>query len=144
MSRQIIRGELFDRSLEMYVPEELPSESIKKYVRKATLSAGGNLASHQLGLRARTEGGTYDIVGRLTKLTVAASKEAEFYLVDRDGTFDSVYLESKGQVRDYGSPKEPLAVVKGTFRITMGSQTAGTYITAFEIQKYIPGTLAIA
>jgi hypothetical protein len=138
------RKQIFDPSIEDYVVEELPTESIKKYRRVSGPSSYRTVASYTgLGMQRREEGGSFDCIGRITRLSVIASGAIEFYLIDRSGTFDDIYLPSAGRDLALGEPNAPIYNVKGTFKITIGSVASGTYAAAFELIKRIPGTFTV-
>lgn len=144
----IFRKQSFDPTLEEYVREELPTETIKKWNQQKAVCSAKTLSSYTgLGKKRRPEevGGSEDVVGRITRLGIRSSGVMEFWLVDRGGTFEGLYLEAAGQQILLGEPTAPLYVAKGTLKVIIGSQsTRGTHEVSYEIIKAIRGTLTVA
>ena len=131
---QVQRMQIYDPAREEFLDEELPTVTVKGAGRATSVQAGTALGSYT-GLEG---GGT---VMRLTYLRVAASKEAEFFLKDRDGTFDYPYLEAAGAEVTQGGPTTPIHVVKGTFEIGLQVLgTSGTFWCAYEGLVQFRGT----
>jgi len=107
-----------------WVPEEIPTVTVKKANRYSTMGANAALSSY-------TPSGTAYL--RLTYLRTTATGAIETALVDRDGTLDIVYLEAAGAEVIQGNPKAPIHTLKGTFKVyNVGSVGAGTYAVAWE------------
>lgn len=141
----IFREQQFDPTIEDYVDVEMPTETIKKFRRVSGPSSHRTIASYTgLGNQKREEGGSFDCIGRVTRITINSTRGTlEFHLVDRSGTFDEVLMVTAGRVTLQGYPSAPICNVKGTFKVTMGSVTAGTFTAAFELLKRIPGTFTV-
>jgi len=134
MEVQVHRKEVYDPSTTKYEREELPTVSVKGYGRNIHVGAGSALATFSwLG------GGTEM---RLTHYRVSASTvPIEFYLRDRGGTFDIIYLESKGAEVGHAGPADPLHVVRGTFEMgLLNTGTAGTFVASYEGVVRFSGT----
>lgn len=140
----IVRKEIYDPSIEDYIEEQLPTETIKKFGRVSGPSSYRTIASYTgLGYQPREEGGSFDCVGRIIRLGVNARGTCEVYLIDRNGTLDAIVFTASGREFRHGRPIAPLYNVMGTFKVTMGSVNAGTYTAAFELLKRIPGTFTV-
>jgi len=127
------RKEIYDPAFTDYVPEELPTVSVKGAGRARNVAADAAIATYT-GLG----GGT---VMRLTYLRIAADGAQEFYMKDRDGTFDYPYLEAAGAEVTLGAPDAPIHIVKGTFEIGCSRVgTAGTFIASYEGMVRFQGT----
>ena len=124
---QAQRKKIYDPAFEEFVDEELPTVSVKGAGRTRGVGSGTEVA---LASYTGLGGGT---VMRVTYLRVAAKEACEFYLKDRDGTFDYPYLEAAGAEVTLGAPYAPIHVVKGTFEIGLvNGGTQGTFIAAYE------------
>lgn len=122
---QVQRKQIYNPAWEEFVDEELPTVSVKDAHRLSGVGHPGSAL-----VRKTLSGGT---VMRLTYLRVAAGAETEFFLRDRDGTFDYPYLEAAGAEVLLGAPNEPIHVVKGSFVMGLqGSYASGTRIAAYE------------
>ena len=126
MNMQVHRKEIYDPSTTNYEREELPTITVKGYGREIHVGAGSALATFT-GLGGGTE-------MRLTHYRVSASTvPTEFYLSDRSGTFDIIYIESKGAEVAHAGPMDPLHVVRGTFEMgLLNTGTAGTFVASYE------------
>ena len=126
METQMQRKEVYDPSTTKYEREELPTVTVKGYRRAIQVGAGSALATYT-GLGGGTE-------MRVTHYRVSSSTvPIEFYLRDRGGTFDVIYLETKGAEVAHAGPMDPLHVVRGTFEIgLLNTGTAGTFIASYE------------
>lgn len=139
------RQEIYDPQIEDYVKVEIPTESIKKFRRLSGPHSATILASYTgLGMRPRAEGGSFDANGRVVRLSLTADRATEFFLVDRNGTFDAPFLPASGRDITLGQPTAPLYNVKGTFKVIVGTASAGTVTAGFELMKHIPGTFTIS
>ena len=122
---QVQRKQIYDASWEEFVDEELPTVSVKDAHRVSGVGHPGSAL-----VRKTLSGGT---VMRLTYLRVAAGAETEFFLCDRDGTFDYPFLEAAGDEVLQGAANAPVHVVKGSFVMGVyGSYASGTRIAAYE------------
>ncbi len=120
---EVQRKKIYDPAFEEFVDEELPTVSVKDAKRFTGNTSGTVL------LRRTMSGGT---VMRLTYVAFRASGETEFYMSDRNGTFDYPYLEAAGAEIWSGGPDNP-RVVKGTFVMgILGSYASGTWTAAYE------------
>lgn len=121
---EVRRREIFDPSQQEYRREELPTVTVKDATRLRGCSAGGTLLVKDLG--AGTE-------MRLTFYRISAGTPTEFFMADRDGTFDCPFLEARGAEVGLGAPNEPIHVVRGTYSIGLiNAGAAGTFIAAYE------------
>ena len=121
---QVQRKKIYDPSFEEFVNEELPTVSIKDVKRLTGVIPAGTAL-----LRRTFSGGT---AMRLTYVAFRASAETEFFMRDREGTFDYPFLEAAGGEVWSGGPNEP-RVVEGSFVIGIqGSYASGTRVAAYE------------
>ena len=114
---EIQRKEIYDPAFEEFVDVELPTVSIKDAARVAHEDAGGTL------LERTFSGGT---VMRITFLRFTAGAAQEFFMQDRNGTFDYPYLEAAGVETMLGEPMAPIHVVEGTFKIGASGSFGGS------------------
>ena len=134
METHIQRKEVYNPSTTKYEREELPTVTVKGYGREIHVGAGSALATFT-GLGGGTE-------MRLTHYRVSSSTvPIEFYLRDRGGTFDIIYLETKGAEVAHAGPMDPLHVVRGTFEMgLLNVGTVGTFIASYEGVMRFSGT----
>jgi len=117
------RKEIFDPAWEEYVDEELPTMMIKEARMDTGTINGSALVQRTFGA------GT---VCRITHLRVNSSAAHWFYVKDRSGTIDFLYLQSAGEIESLGGPMDPIYSVQGTFKIlSYGSYSAGTRTASF-------------
>lgn len=141
---RVIRKEIYDPTIEDYVSVELPTETIKKHDR--LVAPGARLLSSYTGLgnkRFDIIGGSADVVGRVTRLSFNADRQAECWLIDRSGTVDTLYLEAAGRETLLGKWDQPVYVLKGTVKFYLGSYAAGTFAVSYEILKRHEGTQTV-
>jgi hypothetical protein len=126
MSIQVQRKEVYDPSTTKYERDELPTVSVKGYGRALRVGAGSALATFT-GLGGGTE-------MRVTHYRVSSSTAPiEFYMRDRGGTFDVIYLESIGAEVAHAGPMDPLHVVRGTFEIgALAASGTGIFTASYE------------
>lgn len=140
----IVKQQIYDPSIEEYVKVELPTETIKKFRRVSGPASRWTLASYTgLGNVRLDTGGSFDAVGRCIRMSVTADRAQEFWIIDRKGTIDDIYLQAAGRDVAYGKWDAPLYVFEGTVKVEMGSVTAGTFTAAFELIKPILGTKTV-
>lgn len=135
----IVRKEIYDPSLERYVNEELPTQTIQRAVKKNTASVNATMASHYVGSgTAATGAGTvgYGTVGRIVNMTVVTTSPMTLYMKDRKGTIGFLYMPTAGEKMILADAYHPWKTVEGTFAVcTLASLAAGTYAVDFEIVK---------
>jgi len=121
---RIFRKEKYDPHFEDYFKEEFPTNSIKRAVRVTGVNVGTLITSYSTGP------GSYLLV---TRLDIVADRESEFYIRDRAGTVDFIYMEAAGMHSVIGEKEAPVMVLKGSaeFRNLAGT-SAGTYAISFE------------
>lgn len=119
-----IRKERFNPNFEAYEKEEFPTNPIKRSGRVTAKNAGTLITSYSTGP------GSYILV---TRLDIYADRETEFFIRDRTGTVDRIYLEAAGMHSVIGDQYAPVMVLKGTclFRNLQGT-SAGTYSVSIE------------
>lgn len=140
-----VRHEIYDPQIEDYVKAELPTETVKKYRRLVGNGPASIVASYTgLGMRPRSEGGSFDANGRVLRIGAMADRATEYFLVDRGGTFDTMFVPASGKDDLLGAPHRPVCNVKGTFKVIRGSVSGGTYSVGFELMKRIDGTYTIS
>lgn len=122
---RVIRQEKYDPNFEDYQKVEFPTNTIKRAKRVTGVSPGTLITSYSTGP------GSYI---KVTRISFNADREAEFYVKDRSGTVDVIYLEAAGNYTLLGGQDAPIYVLKGSAQFrNIGTQlSAGTYSIALE------------
>jgi hypothetical protein len=135
----VIRKEIYDPSLERYVNEEVPTQTVQKAVKKTTASVNAIMASHFIGSgTCATGAGTVGVgsVGRIVNMTVITTTPTAFYMKDRKGTIGFLYMPTAGEKMIIADAYRPWKTVEGSFAVcALASLAAGTYTVDFEIVK---------
>ena len=135
----VIRKEIYDPSLERYVNEEVPTQTIQKARKVTVASAHSVLASHYIGSgTCATGAGTvgYGSVGRIVNMTIVTTVPNAFYMKDRKGTIGFLYMPAAGEKMIIADAYHPWKTVEGSFAVcTLATLAAGTYSVDFEIVK---------
>jgi len=148
VERKIERKEIFDPYIEEFVKEEVPTVTVKKAARWTGNRSEGTFLSYSIPGPGTISGEWRPgKVMRVTRISVAATQEAKFFVKDRSGTFDYPYLEAAGREVTLGAPYSPICVAGGSLAVGIGSVAAGTYWCSFEgiVPRFgtevIPGTV---
>ncbi|GAH60258.1 unnamed protein product [marine sediment metagenome] len=121
---RILRKQRYNPNFEDYQKEEFPTNTIKRAGRIGGVDGGTLITSYSTGP------GSYI---QVTRLDICADRETEFYIRDRTGTVDFIFLEAAGMHSVIGDQYAPVMVLKGSceFR-SLDAGSAGTYCISFE------------